>query len=333
MKLKYAFVLLIVTFSLFSSILTINAHGATQADDTLASIKSKGYITIGADTTYAPFESIDPNSSMPVGFDVDLSVAVAHDMGAALGVKLDVHYQTSAWDPIIPNLQQKKFDIILSAMTITADRAKEVDFSRWYYQSYQAWMVPKDNPKGLTKLSDLNQTGLKVGVQRGTTEDLFMNQSLPNADQHRYDDVPTAIQALKQGSLDVVLGDYAVLALAVHDDPSFIVPGLYSPEYFGIAVRLGDTNLLNAINSALNNLLGSNTTNPQPSDLYNSLYDKWFYNNSPGYTGTVTNAALPTDVVLKYSQGGSTPGFEFLSIFVVALIPIVRKLKVRKVNK
>jgi polar amino acid transport system substrate-binding protein len=325
MKLKHGIVLLIVSLSLFSSILTINAHAKTQADDTLAQIKSKGYITVGADTTYPPFESINATTNMPQGFDVDLSLLIGH----ALGV--DVHYVTSAWDPIIPNLQQKQFDIILSAMTITTARAQEVDFSRWYYISSQAWLVPKDNPKNILTESDLNQTGLRIGYQTGTTSDLFVNESLPDAQGHGYADVPLAITDLKAGNLDVVLGDWAVLLDAVNRDNTLAVPGTFSPENFGVAVRKGDSSLLTEINKVFDGLLGTNQSDPVPTDQYNGLYYKWFGLNAPGYTGSVTTASLPTDVTLKYDQGSSSPGFEIFSIFVVLMIPVVRKFK--KQNK
>jgi polar amino acid transport system substrate-binding protein len=334
MKLKFIFVLVVVSFSFCGVLGTTQGHAKSQSQtaDTLATIKSRGQLIVGADTTYAPFESIDPATNMPVGFDVDLAKVLAADLG------VNLTYQTSAWDPIIPNLQQSKFDIILSAMTITSERAQEVDFTRWYYQSFQAWLMPKTNPLALNTLSDLNKTGLRVGVQQGTTEDLFMNTSLPNCQPHRYADVPTAFQALKQGSLDVVLGDYAVVALIAKNDTNYVIGGQYSPEPFGIAVRKGDTALLGALNDALNGLLGTNQSAPQPTDLYNAMYATWFDVNAPGYTGTVTaytgTVTLPSNVTLKYdTAGGSAPGFELYGLFAIALIPIVRKLKVKKIHK
>ena len=320
MRLKHGFILLIVTFSMVGVISTIPVHSSTTATGTLQQIKDRGYLLVGADTTYAPFESINPDTNMPEGFDVDLAMIIADSLNVSL------HYKTSAWDPIISNLKQSQFDIILSAMTITSERAQEVDFTRWYYISSQAWLVPTANPKGITTEADLNQTGLRIGYQTGTTSDLYVNESLPTAEGHGYADVPTAIQALKNDQLDVVLGDWAVLAKAAHDDTTLAVPGTFSPENFGIAVRQGDTDLLNALNGVLDGLLGTDQNKPVYSDLYNTIYNKWFDVNVDNYTGTVTDAPLPT-VSFVYEQP-STPGFELLSLFL--LIPVVVIIRKRR---
>lgn len=305
---------------MMGTFLTANVYAAPQAD-TLSQIQSQGYITVGADTTYAPFESINATTNTPEGFDVDLALIIGHDLG------VNVHYVTSAWDPIIPNLQAKQFDIILSAMTITADRAKEVNFTRWYYNSSQAWLVPASNPKNLNSLADLNQTGVNVGFQTGTTSDIYVNESLTKATPHSYADITLALTDLKNGNIDAVLGDWAVLAkFAGDNNNAYIIPGEFSPELFGIAVRIGDTALLNALNSALDKLLGTNVNSPTPSDLYNTIYRKWFGVNDQYYTGTVTDAPLPTDITLQYGQGAS-PGFEVYAIFALALIPVIRRYK------
>ena len=80
MKLKQIFLLLIVSLSKIGAITTVNANAKTS-DDTLAQIKSRGQLIVGADTTYAPFESIDPSSILPIGLDVDLAGIIAHGHG------------------------------------------------------------------------------------------------------------------------------------------------------------------------------------------------------------------------------------------------------------
>ena len=86
----------------------------------LKTIKA-GLLTVGSDTTYPPMEYKEGDKI--VGFDVDLTQAIADK----LGLKLD--YQSTAWDGIIPALVAHKFDMVMSAVTITEDRKKEMDFS------------------------------------------------------------------------------------------------------------------------------------------------------------------------------------------------------------
>lgn len=285
---------------LFSNITTVNATSA-KTNDALADIIARGTIKIGSDTTYPPFESINETTSKAEGFDVDL----ANYIGTKMGV--DVEIITSDWDPIIPNLQKGDFDIILSAMTITEEREQEVDFTRWYYQSFQAILVPNANSKNIESVDDLNKTGVKIGVQSGTTSFLFADENLTAATVQAYNDVPTAIAAMAVGDLDCVLGDYAVLALDAAQHDANKVVATFSPENFGIAVKTGETALLAKLNEILNGLLGSNIESPVYSADYSAMYEKWFETPPP--------------------KGVASPGFEFLGIFVIAVIPVIRKLK------
>lgn len=284
--------------------------------DTLADIKAAGVLVVGSDTTYPPFEEYNTTTQETTGFDVD----IAQQIGIALGVK--VQFKTSEWVPIIPNLNNKQFDIIISAMTITADRETQVDFSRWYYKSFQGILVAKDNPMGFTQIDDLNATGVKVGLQAGTTSDLYFNESLTLAERNAYSSLPLAIQALKSNIVDAVIGDYAVLAQdAAQSGETKLLDKLFSPEDFGIAVRTGDTALLNEINGVLNDLLGSDVNNPNPSDLYNIIYNKWFLADAPDYTGTVSTGDIPV------ASGAATPGFELIALTPLLFIPLIRKIR------
>lgn len=323
MKMKkiafFAFLGLLV----FSTLLT-DVGAEVKATGTLADIEERGYLIVGSDTTYPPFEEFNEETGLAEGFDMD----IANQMAIALGVNLTV--KTSAWTPIIPNLQAKQFDVIISAMTITSAREEEVDFTRWYYKSYQAILVDVLNPLNITSETQLNDT-VSIGVQGGTTSHIWCNDTFGSANMgnvQAFDDILLAIAALKQGSVDVVLGDYAVLAQDEVESGETKVVDTYSPEDFGFACRTGDTDLRNALNTALDTLLGSDEDNPTPSDLYNTMYFKWFGTNAGdvGYNGTVTNAAIS---YVWTEVPSSAPGFEIglglLALF--AVIPIVRKYR------
>jgi polar amino acid transport system substrate-binding protein len=301
-------------FALISITATIPTQGATG---TLAEIEDRGYLIIGSDTTYPPFEEYNATSEQAQGFDID----VAHQMAIALGVELKV--VTSEWDPIIPNLKSSQFDVIISAMTITAEREVEVDFTRWYYKSFQAILVEDGNPLGILAETDLNAT-ITIGVQSGTTSDIWVQENLnTSVTLQTFDNILQAIAALKQGSVDVVLGDYAVLAQDELASGETEVVDTYSPEDFGFACRDGDDDLRLALNDAIDGLLGADENNPSPTDLYNTMYYKWFgtHAGDVGYTGTVTDAVIE----YVWYEGAAAPGFEFLLVFAIGIIPIIRR--------
>ncbi len=313
-------ILLLSTFALVGT----PTSGATG---TLADIESRGYLIVGSDTTYPPFEEYNATSEQAQGFDIDL----AHQVAISLGVKLKV--VTSEWDPIIPNLQASQFDIIISAMTITAAREEVVDFTRWYYKSYQAMLVEDGNPLGFGDETDLNAT-ITIGVQSGTTSDIWVQENLnASVTLQTFDNILQAIAALKQGSVDVVLGDYAVLAQDELDSgvtevvqnmlSGEMAPATYSPEDFGFACRTGDTDLKDALNDAIDSLVGANEGYPSPSGLYNTIYYKWFGVSAAdiGYTGMITDATIE----YVWYTSASAPGFEFIFVLAIAVIPIIRR--------
>lgn len=313
----FAFIGLLVLSTLLADV-----KAEVEATGTLADIEKRGYMIIGSDTTYPPFEEENETSGYPQGFDID----IAHIMADALGVTLKV--ETSDWTPIIPNLQSSLFDVIISAMTITAAREEEVDFTRWYYKSYQAILVDSDNVLGIATETDLNSS-IKIGLQGGTTSHIWCNDTFGYdnmSNVQAFDNILLAIAALKQGSVDVVLGDYAVLAQDELVSGETEVVDTYSPEDFGFACRTGDDDLRNALNDAIDDLLGANENSPSPTDLYNTLYYKWFGSHAGdvGYTGTVTDAAFDY-VWYSASAPGLELGIGLLALF--AVIPIIRKYR------
>src|SRR6266581_2394884 len=124
-------------------------------------LKVPGVLTVGSDTTYPPQEYIDTATHQAAGFDIDLITAIAARMG------LQTKVITANFATIIPSLQVKRFDVVMSAVSVTPDRQKQVDFVP-YFNAGESLLVQTGNPKNITKLSDL--CGQNVGVQNGTIE-------------------------------------------------------------------------------------------------------------------------------------------------------------------
>ncbi len=232
---------------------------ATLKFNSLAKVKRSGILRVGSDTTYAPFESIDTKAGKAVGFDVDIANLIAKK----LGVKADII--TTDWGGIIPALETHKFDVIISAMTITAKRKEEIDFSDPYYNSGQIIAVKKDN-NSIKDPADL--VGKRVGTQMGTTGD-FAVQKIKGAIDKTYPDIQLAFSDLDLGRLDAVVNDLPVTAFYAKGHKNIKLVGkLLTVEHYGIAFRKGDTELETAINKILENI--------KSDGEYDQIYEKWF---------------------------------------------------------
>ncbi|HOV50056.1 MAG TPA: basic amino acid ABC transporter substrate-binding protein [Candidatus Cryosericum sp.] len=252
-------------FSTIVAVAILVSCGCGSAETSqLRRIKQDGVLTVGNDTTYAPFEFMD-SSNAPTGFDVDLISAIA----ARLGLKAQI--VTTAWDGIIPALQAQKFEAVISAMTITPDRQKEVLFSTPYYRSDMGIVFDK-TLHAISGPDDL--AGLRVGVQIGTTGETSARLISGLTDVRSYPDIQLAMTDLDLGRIDAVVNDYPVCAYYARGSASLSVVRVLTinhtdlTQYYGIALKHNDTQLKAAIDQVLADLVKDGT--------YDALYAKWF---------------------------------------------------------
>lgn len=169
---------------------------------------------------------------------------------------------TSAWDPIIPNLNDGEMcDAIISAMTKTDERDQVVDFTRGYYTSSQG-VIGAAGSASISDVSELNAAGTTIAVQSGTTSDLYAQDNLAMATIVAYDDFPSVTAAVSNGEADYAMGDSPVLAL------SGDLMTTFSDETFGIAVREDSGELLDALNVAITAIVDSGE--------YDAIFGAWF---------------------------------------------------------
>ena len=171
------------------------------------------------------------------------SLSAASDMSAV--------WVESAWDPIIPNLNAGEMcDAILSAMTKTEARDQVVDFTRAYYTSSQG-VIGGTGSAAITAVADLNAAGTTIGVQSGTTSDIYAAENLASATVSAYEDFPSVITALNNGDVMYAMGDAPVLSL----EGDLLVT--FSDENFGLAVRETSGELLGALDVAIGAVIDS----------------------------------------------------------------------------
>ena len=202
-------------------------------------------ITFGSDATFPPMEFVDSAKNV-VGFDVDMINAAAKAAGFTAVVK------NTAWDGIFAGLTAGDYDAVLSSVTITDERKGTMDFSTPYVNAGQVIIVPKTNKK-VTKPDQLS--GLKVGVQIGTTGDIAVAK-IAKVDKKTYDEIGLAVEDLSIGRLDAVVVDSPIAANYVLQNDKYkaklmIVGAPFTEEFYGVAVKKGNSAVLDLVNKGL----------------------------------------------------------------------------------
>ncbi|MGI6037326.1 MAG: basic amino acid ABC transporter substrate-binding protein [Limnochordia bacterium] len=224
----------------------------------LVTISSAQVLRVGTDAAYPPFESINEKGEFE-GFDMDLIRAI----GDAIG--MEVELMNTAWDGIIPGLINGDYDLIISAMTITPERAEAVLFSDPYFEAGQSILIRKDTDD-IQGPEDL--IGKRVAVQIGTTGDLVVSE-IAGINVSRFNLMPEAFQELLNRAADAVVGDNAMLvSFAAQNSNVYIVGEPFTEESYGMAMRPTDKELAEKINTGLAKIKADGT--------YDELLAKWF---------------------------------------------------------
>ena len=156
-------------------------------------------INFGVSATYPPFESIGANNEI-VGFDIDLAKALCKQMQA------ECTFTNHAFDSLIPSLKFRKYDAVISGMDITPERSKQVSFTTPYYENSAVVIAKKDTYKTFADLK-----GKRIGMENGTTHQKYIQDQHPEVKTVSYDSYQNAFIDLKNGRIDGVFGDTAVV--------------------------------------------------------------------------------------------------------------------------
>ena len=214
-----------------------------EAAEAPAAVKTvqEGKLVMCTNAEFPPYEFHDANDI--VGIDVDICRAIAEKLG------LELEVEDIAFDSIIPEVTSGKADLGAAGMTVTEDRKQNVDFSDTYAHATQVIIVREDSD--ITGFDSL-QDGKIVGVQQGTTGDIYVTGDLGDDKVERYAKGMEAVQALAQTKIDAVVIDGEPAKQYVKEVSGLkILDESYTDEDYAIAVKKGNTELLNAVNAAL----------------------------------------------------------------------------------
>ncbi|MCX7038013.1 MAG: basic amino acid ABC transporter substrate-binding protein [Spirochaetes bacterium] len=211
-------------------------------------------IVIATDATWPPMEMVDESKNI-VGFDIDLMTAAAKAGG------FTVEFRNTAWDGIFAGLEAGKYDAVMSSVTITDERKNTMDFSVPYINAGQI-LVVRTEASGVEKLTDLK--GKIVAAQIGTTG-AFEIDKVKDAEKitpKTYDEIGLAFEDLANGRVDALVCDTPVAAQYALQNESYkgklkIVGQPFTEELYGVAVKKGNTKILDQINKGLKKVLDS----------------------------------------------------------------------------
>lgn len=244
---------------------------STKNGSTLESVKKAGVLKIGLEDSFPPMEFRDSSNKLK-GFDVDM----ATEIGKRLGVK--TQFISTDFNGIILALKSGKFDAIISGMSITDERKKQIDFSKPYFMSGQIIIIKNGN-KSITKSDDLS--GKTVGVELGTTGDKssqtldkkLKDKKLKGMKEiKKYDKATDALQDLQTGRSDAVIIDEPVGRYYVSSPEKkgkyAVLSEKLTSEPMGIGFKKGDKELEKSVQKALDEM--------QKDGTMSKLSVKWF---------------------------------------------------------
>ena len=224
-------------------------------------------LKVAIDPTYEPF-TYKTADGKPTGFDVDIASALCEQ------IKRKCVFVEQVWDSMIPGLQAKKYDVIISSLSITADRQKVIDFTDKYYNTPSRVVVKKgvkfDGPASLK--------GKKIGVLKGSTQEKYAMGELKTAgvDVIPYEAQDQVYLDINAGRLDGTVADFVEVTGGFLSKPEgkdyvLVGPELYTEKYFGtgigIGMRKGDA-LKGQLNAAIKAI--------RANGVYKKINDKYF---------------------------------------------------------
>lgn len=229
-----------------------------EAGTTMAKIQEKGEIVIGVKYDVPPFGFENPQSGEIEGFDVDMGNIIAEELG------VEPEFEEAITDNRIPFLQDGTVDIILSTMTITTDRAVEIDFSRPYFIAHGRILVPKGSDiKGIEDLG-----GKKVCTGLGSTYEATIKEQAPDADLKLVESYSECLELVQNGAVDAVSTDDVILTgMIIQDDSLELVGDEMTKEPYGVGIPDGDQEMADFVSGVVEDTFESGE--------WQDLYDKW----------------------------------------------------------
>ncbi len=247
-------------------LLALSLALSAWAGPTLDHITKTGVLRVGTDPTYPPLMMKTKDGKI-IGFEADLARMLAQSLHAKLKLV------AMPFTDLLPALQSGMVDVVISGMSITADRNRKAMFVGPYMASGQSMLTRMDSPVPTADIKEMNKPNIKVAAAKGTTGEMAVKGLLPNATYIPAADQEAALKLLLAKKVDLVVADFPFCAVAAFRYRAKGIMGgdkAFTFEPFGIAVAPGDDLFVNLIENFLIVLKGTGQLQ--------RLQQIWFHN-------------------------------------------------------
>jgi len=244
-KLLGLLVFSIIMASVFAGCGTKDDTGAGENKDTTENADAtQSKLIVGTEAGFAPYEYMEGNEV--VGIDMDIAKAIADSMGRELEIK------NMAFDGALLAVQNGTIDFVAAGVSVDEERQKVMDFSTDYVNSTEVVVVNKEKPM-VASVEDL--VGKVVGVQLGNIADFYVEENIETKEIKRYTKFAQAAEDLKNGKIDCIVMDKFPAEDMVASNPELsILDGTLFEDKYAIAIKKGNTELLDQINTVIEQL-------------------------------------------------------------------------------
>ena len=220
-----------------------------KSDDTNTDANAQETLTMATNAEFPPYEYKEGDNV--VGIDAEVAQAIADK----LGMKLEI--VDTKFDAIIPGVQSGKYDMGMAGMTVTPEREQSVAFSDSYATGIQSIIVKQGS--AIKSVDDLSEK-TKIGVQLGTTGDIYAKDDFGDEAVQEYDKGADAVQALIAGKIDcVIIDNEPAKSFVAANEGLEILKTSYAEEDYAICFKKDNTELQKKVNDALKELIADGT--------------------------------------------------------------------------
>ena len=226
-----------------------SSEAASETETAELSTVEPGKLIMSTNAAFPPYE-MTTDSGKFEGIDIETAQAIADKLG------LELQIDDMDFDAALLAVQQGKSDMVMAGVTVTDERQNVMDFTDSYATGIQSIIVKEDSD--IASVDDL--AGKKIGTQRGTTGYLYCSDDFGDENVVAYDDGLTAVQMLNNGQVDCVVIDNAPAKEFIAANPGLkLLDTAYVEESYAIGIGKGNTELKDAINTALEELKADGT--------------------------------------------------------------------------